>query len=101
MTNPDLQHWTAAKRVLRYLAGTQNLKLRYTAEKQENKPTNSFYLYSNADFTNTEDCISISGYVSMLSNAAITWSAKKQHDVTLSTAEAEYVTMANAVMWAA
>ena len=25
MTNPDLQHWTAAKHVLRYLAGMQNL----------------------------------------------------------------------------
>ena len=83
MTNPDLQHWTAAKCVLGYLAGTQNLKLRYMAEKQENKLTNSFYLFSYANFANTEDCISISGYVSMLSNAAITWSAKKQHDVML------------------
>ena len=55
MTNPDLQHWTTAKHVLRYLAGMQNLKLKYTAEKQENKPTNSFYLYSDADFANTKD----------------------------------------------
>ena len=102
MTNPDLQHWTAAKHVLRYLAGTQNLKLKYMAEKWKNEPTNSFYLYSDADFANTEDCISISGYVSMLSNAAIMWSAKKQHDVMLSTAKAEYVAMANATkeaMW--
>ena len=102
MTNPDLQHWTAAKHVLRYLAETQNLKLKYMAEKQENKPTNSFYLYSDADFANTKDCISISRYVSMLSNAAIMWSAKKQHDVMLSTAKAEYAAMANATkeaMW--
>ena len=102
MTNLDLQHWTAAKCVLRYLAGTQNLKLKYMAEKQENKSTNSFYLYSDADFTNTKDCISISRYVSMLSNAVIMWSAKKQHDVTLSTAKAEYAAMANATkeaMW--
>ena len=38
----------------------------------------------------------------MLSNAAIMWSAKKQHDVMLSTAKAEYVAMANATkeaMW--
>ena len=77
MTNPDLQHWTTAKHVLRYLAGMQNLKLKYMAEKQENGPTNSFYLYSDADFANTEDCISISGYVSMLSNVVIMWSTKK------------------------
>ena len=80
----------------------QNLKLRYTAEKQEDEPTNSFYLNSDANFANTEDCISISGYVSMLSNAVITWSAKKQHDVMLSTAKAEYAAMANATkeaMW--
>lgn len=94
-SNPQLEHWTAAKRVLRYLAGTRNAGITYHA----NLPTpshNTLTMYSDADFANDEDRVSISGYVSILNGGAITWYSKKQSHVALSTAEAEYSSMANA-----
>ena len=93
--NPNLGHWTAAKRVLRYLAGTWDLGIVYSANDNPERPTKNFYSYSDTDFANNLDCLSISGYAFLLSNGAIMWSSKKQNAVTLSTAEAEYTAMAH------
>ena len=94
--NPNLGHWTAAKHVLRYLAGTRDLGIVYSANNNPERPTKNFYFYSDADFANNLDCLSISGYTFLLSNGAIMWSSKKQNAVMLSTAEAEYTAMAHA-----
>ena len=54
-------------------------------------------LYSDADWGNCVDSRkSISGYVSMLSGGATTWSSKKQATVAKSTMEAEYIALAAA-----
>lgn len=66
-------HWTAAKRVLRYLKGTKNLKLifRRTGKKPEG--------YADADWGN--DRRSYTGYFFKLANAAISRSSRKQKAV--------------------
>ena len=48
-SNPNMEHWTAAKRLLKYLKGTKNMGITY---KWPNNNTNVFYIYSDASFTN-------------------------------------------------
>ncbi|XP_062710954.1 uncharacterized protein LOC134288990 [Aedes albopictus] len=57
--NPGEPHWTAAKRILRYLKGTLNTKLVY-----QKKPDSLFEGYSDADWGNDADTRqSVTGYV--------------------------------------
>jgi len=86
LNNPGKKHWTAAKRILRYLKGTINAGIIYKGNNCELK------VYIDVDFANDKDNRkSISGYISVLANAPITWSSKQQSCVARSTAEAEYV----------
>jgi len=85
--------------VLRYLKGTQNYGITY--RDQNNRligPVNSniFYGFSDADFANTEDQKSISGYIFLANMDTITWMSKKQSTIALSTTEAEYVALSEA-----
>ena len=90
--NPSLQHTTALKRILRYLAGTQNYGITYRRIEDEN----SFYGYSDAAYANTDDYKSTSGYVFIAGKGAITWRSKKQVTIALSSTEAEYVALSEA-----
>ena len=94
MANPDMSHWMAAKQVLRYLAGTQGMGVRYTTNKSVPKPSTAFYAYADADFANLRDCVSMAGYAFLLNNRVITWSSKKQNEVMTSTAKAKYASIA-------
>ncbi|XP_055858775.1 uncharacterized protein LOC129921113 [Episyrphus balteatus] len=81
-------HWSAAKRVLRYLRETENYELTYT------KDNLGLRGYSDADHANDEsDRVSYTGYVFILSGAAITWRSQKQRSVAISSTEAEYVAL--------
>ena len=92
-SNPQKEHWTALKRVLRYLKGTLNHGILY---KQDG--SDKCIGYSDADWAgDTSDRKSTSGYIFMLSGGAISWSSRKQKCVALSTAEAEYVALSGAV----
>jgi hypothetical protein len=95
--NPSLQHWTAAKRLLRYLAGTVTLGIYYKLQDETaNESNNLFYGYSDAAYANNEDLKSTSAYVYLGAGGAITWKSKKQSIVALSSTEAEYVALAEA-----
>lgn len=86
--NPGIGHWTAVKRILRYLKGTTDLKLNYTKDK------NYLTGYSDSDWaSDPTDRRSTTGYIFKLSGGAISWSSKKQQTIALSTAEAEYMAM--------
>lgn len=88
---PTAQHWMAAKRVLRYLRGTQNLKLTF---KKNNA---NIVGYCDADWaSDTEDRRSCSGYVFTFQGAAISWCSKRQPTIALSSTEAEYMSLATA-----
>lgn len=91
-TNPGILHWTAAKRLLRYLKGTLTKKLMFTEE-------NDFLIaYSDADWaSDTDDRRSYSGSMIFLSNAPILWQSVKQRSVAQSTMESEYVALSQTV----
>jgi hypothetical protein len=94
---PSLQHVTAVKRILRYLAGTRNLGITYT--KTSNNPSensNIFYGFADAAYANHDDHKSTSGYVFLAAGGAITWKSKKQTTIALSSTQAEYVALSEA-----
>ena len=92
VSNPQEKHWTALKRVLRYLRGTSQHGILYKQGSSE-----ECYGYSDADWAgDISDRKSTSGYVFMLSEGAISWRSSKQKCVALSTAEAEYVALSSA-----
>ncbi|XP_049410710.1 secreted RxLR effector protein 161-like [Solanum stenotomum] len=88
---PKKSHLKAAKRILRYLKGTQDLVLFY--------PTgDSFDLigYADADYAGfLVDRKSTLGMAHFLGSTLISWRTKKQNTVALSTAEAEYMVVAS------
>ena len=91
-------HWTAAKRVLRYLKGTKHQGITYR------KGDNCVHGYADASFASNEDMSSTNGNVFILNGGAITWSSKRQRTIALSTAEAEYtctsmVDAAREIIW--
>ncbi|XP_071581029.1 uncharacterized protein [Temnothorax nylanderi] len=80
--------WVAAKRVLRYLKGTLDLGLVYSPDV---KPLKG---YVDSDWGNCpDDRRSYSGYVFALSGSPISWDARKQRTVALSSTEAEYMAL--------
>lgn len=86
----DKRHWLAAKRILRYLAGTITYSLCFIKSGNWN-----LYAYTDADFAN---CLisrkSITGFVIKLGNDTINWESRKQKCVALSTTESEYLAIA-------
>ena len=91
MSAPSESHWEAAKRVLRYLRGTQDKGLIYGE-------INNFLGYCDADWAgDTVSRRSTTGYCFIVNGAAISWSSKLQVTVALSSAEAEYMAAAAAV----
>ena len=90
--NPTKDHWTAMKRILRYLKGTCNYGLLY----RKDAPA-ELIGYSDADWAgDVGDRKSTSGYIYLLGGAAISWKSSKQSCVALSTTEAEYIALSSA-----
>eukprot|EP00253_Pinus_taeda_P022750 PITA_22750 len=91
-------HWFAAKRVLRYLKGTQDFGIKYTQ-------VDDFKLigYSYSDFDgDKETWVSTLGYAMSLGSGAVSWRSHKQSVPIDSTTKAEYVAVAEAtkeIVW--
>ena len=87
----DSVHMGAAKHVLRYLCGTKNIGITYRKVSKES----CIFGYTDADWANSPDRKSVSGYVFFLGDqsGAISWKSKKQNSVALSSCEAEYMAM--------
>ena len=80
-------HWKAAKKVLRYLQGTKDLMLTY-------RHTNTLEVvgFSDSDYSGyVDDKKSISSYIFMMAEGAVSWKSVKQTLTTSSTIEVEYV----------
>lgn len=84
-------HWLAAKRILRYLAGTIDYCLCF------NKSGNCHITaYTDADWANDIiDRKSYTGFVIKLGNNTINWESRKQRCVALSSTEAEYLAISD------
>jgi hypothetical protein len=67
--NPSLQHVGVLKRILRYLAGTKAYRIIYKALPEQ---PSFFFGYADASYRNTDNHRSISRYVFLAGNGAIT-----------------------------
>ncbi|GJY21054.1 ribonuclease H-like domain-containing protein [Tanacetum coccineum] len=93
MHDPLEPHLAALKRILRYVRGTLDFGLQLFAFS-----TGSLIAYPDADWT---DCpstrLSTSGYCVFFKDNLISWSSKRQHTISRSSAEDEYRGVANVV----
>ncbi|GJR11863.1 ribonuclease H-like domain-containing protein [Tanacetum coccineum] len=86
-------HFAALKRILRYVQGTLELGLQLYASA-----TTSLVGYTDADWAGCPSTRrSTSGYCVFLGDNLLSWSAKRQHTISRSSAEAEYRGVANVV----
>ena len=91
-SKPTKQHWNAVQRIVRYLRDTLDFGLLYKRDGSAD-----CIGYSDADWAeDINDSKSTSGYLFQITGAAVGWRSKKQTCVALSTAEAEYMALANA-----
>jgi histone deacetylase 1/2 len=89
---PTTAHWTAAKRILRYVHGT--LKVGLTFLKSSSTLLSGF---SDADWVGClDDRRSTGGFAIFFGPNLISWSARKQATVSRSSTEAEYKALADA-----
>jgi hypothetical protein len=97
MSNPGQSHWLAVKRIMRYIKGTINQSLTFTAKDGIVNDKLNVNVYSDADWAgDLDDRRSTTGYVVCIGNSTVIWSTKKQKTVSLSSAEAEYMALAAA-----
>ncbi|XP_058782988.1 uncharacterized protein LOC131657627 [Vicia villosa] len=97
MANPGKAHWQALKWILRYINGSLNRVLIYGgALGEDGKAVIEGYV--DSDYAGCMDSRkSISGYVFTMFGTAISWKATLQKVVALSTTEAEYIALTEAV----
>ncbi|CAA7264973.1 unnamed protein product [Cyclocybe aegerita] len=84
-SKPGPEHWEAVKRIFCYLSGTKELWLSFGGD------TKGLVGFADADGSMAEDHHVISGYAFLLHGGAVSWSAKRQEIISLSTTESEYV----------
>ena len=85
--NPKLSHFIVVKRILRYLKRCPKLGLWYPKN-----PEFDLYAFADSNYGGWElDRKSTSGGCQFLGDRLVSWQCKKQHTVSTSTTEAEYV----------
>ncbi|GKB51934.1 ribonuclease H-like domain-containing protein [Tanacetum coccineum] len=93
MHDPREPHFSALKRILRYVRGTLNYDLQLFSSS-----TTDLVAYSDTDWAGCPTTRrSTSGYCVFLGNNLLSWSSKRQPTLSRSSAEAEYRGVANAV----
>jgi hypothetical protein len=96
--SPTTLHYTIVKRILRYIKGTLSMGL--CIGKSSSMLVNGF---SDVDWAGyLDDRRSTCGFAIFLGMNLISWCARKQHTVSVSSTEAKYKTIANAtteIMW--
>ncbi|KAL8137297.1 hypothetical protein V2J09_003298 [Rumex salicifolius] len=84
-------HWTALKRLLRYLVGSSTKGNSISASSPL-----TFHAYSDADWAgDKDDYVSTTGYLLYLGDTPISWSFRKQRSIARSSTEAEYKALAD------
>ncbi len=92
MAKSSMEHWTAAKGVLRYIAGTLQHGTQF------GPGSSTVEGYCDSDYAaDVETRRSTTGFAFILNGGAISWSSKLQPTVAVSTSEAEYMAAARAV----
>jgi hypothetical protein len=87
-------HWRAAQRVLKYLKGTSTYGLVYDGTNKEV----TYELYTDASFANAnEERRSVTGYVTILADACVSWKSGRQDTVSLHTAQSELIAISEGI----
>lgn len=95
MGNPGKEHWLAVKWIFRYLKGTKSIGLIFGKTRSENGKLEGFV---DADFAGDVDKRrSLTGYLFTLYGNVVSWKANLQSIVALSTTEAEYIALTEAI----
>ncbi|KAK8934286.1 hypothetical protein KSP39_PZI015019 [Platanthera zijinensis] len=95
MHNPGRSHWNAVKWILRYLKGTVDTGLMF---ERQSSVANLCVGYVDSDFAGDIDRRrSTSGYLFTLAGAPVGWRSTLQATVALSTTEAEYMALTEAM----
>lgn len=90
VSRPTTYDLNELKRVIRYLKGTKDFKLRLSSEGSGGE----FYAYSDANWAeDRNDRKSNTGYFVSLNGGSLTWNCHKQPLVTGSSTESEYVAL--------
>jgi hypothetical protein len=93
---PKQSHWTATKRIYRYLKGTRTRGILFPGHN----PSLTLIGYSDADFGgDLDDRRSRTGYVYILGEATIAWGSHRQGATADSTQRAELIACAEAINW--
>ncbi|GJX69218.1 retrovirus-related pol polyprotein from transposon TNT 1-94 [Tanacetum coccineum] len=95
---PNKKHLQAVKRIFRYLNETINMGLWYSKDTDM-----SLTAYADADHAGCQETRhSTSGSAQFLGDKLVSWSSKKQKSTTISSAEAEYISMSGCcsqILW--
>eukprot|EP00961_Rhodomonas_salina_P021171 285125-Rhodomonas_salina.1 len=84
-------HLRAARHVLAYLAGTQDMGITYSRQ-DDSTQVNVLFGWVDSDYAADPDTRkSVTGYIVSMNNGPIAWKSKRQSCVTLSSAEEEFV----------
>jgi hypothetical protein len=104
---PTEDHMKAAKHVIRYLKGSQDIGLVYNPRPDDGvdeKMLCALQLYADADFAgDTESRKSTTGVIMLCYGCPVLWMSRLQSIVATSTTEAEFIAAANGVqeaLWA-
>lgn len=94
--DPQPEHITVVKRILRYLHGTRELGITYTRSTDSHITMTAF---TDADWAgDTDSRKSTSGVAIKMCGAVVDWVSKRQSCVAQSTSEAEYLAANEAAM---
>jgi len=105
-SNPGLSHWKAAERILRYLKATKYRTLTHQCSIGdipiiEYQPR--IVAYSDSDHAGDLDTRrSTTGFIIYVNGNPVSWTSKRQTSVALSSAEAEYMALAETakeILW--
>ena len=88
MGSPIARHWEQANRVLRYVSGSKDYCLTFTGNI-----STDLLIWQDSYFADGIDRRSRTGFIAMMSGGPVSWSSKLQHNVALTTADAEYMAL--------
>jgi hypothetical protein len=89
VSDPGRAHWTAVKRIFRYLKGTKEFGIMYRRLGEEG---HDLVAFSDADWAgNRDNRRSTSGFICLLHDGPVNWLSASQKCVALSTHESETI----------
>ena len=88
VSDPGRAHWTAVKRIFRYLKGTKDFGIMY----RRGEEGHDLVAFSDADWAgNRDNRRSTSGFICFLHDGPVNWLSASQKCVALSTHESETI----------